>query len=79
MIVTRKHLPRRAFLRAAGATLALPFLDSMVPAFAAKSAAAPPTRLGFVYVPNGIIASSWLPKGEGAGFEFNATMKAMEP
>jgi hypothetical protein len=79
MIVTRKHLPRRAFLRAAGATLALPFLDSMVPAFAAKSAAAPPTRLGFVYVPNGIIGSGWLPTGEGAGFEFNATMKAMEP
>ena len=79
MIVTRKHLPRRAFLRGAGAMLALPFLDSMTPAFAAKSAAAPPTRLGFVYVPNGIIASSWLPKTEGAGFEFNATTKALEP
>jgi Protein of unknown function (DUF1552) len=79
MIVTRKHLPRRAFLKGTGALLALPFLDSMVPAFAAKGAAAPPTRLGFVYVPNGIIASSWLPKGEGTGFEFNSTMKALEP
>jgi len=79
MIVTRKHLPRRAFLQGAGAVLALPFLDSMVPAFAAKGAAAPATRLGFVYVPNGIIASNWLPKGEGADFEFNTTMKALEP
>jgi Protein of unknown function (DUF1552) len=79
MIVTRKHLPRRTFLRGAGAMLALPFLDSMTPAFGAKAAAAPATRLGFVYVPNGIISSSWLPKGVGAGFEFNATMKALEP
>jgi hypothetical protein len=79
MIVTRKHLPRRAFLKGAGATLALPFLDSMSPAFAAKGAATPATRLGFVYVPNGIIDSSWLPKGEGAGFEFNNTMKALAP
>jgi Protein of unknown function (DUF1552) len=59
--------------------LALPFLDSMVPAFAAKTASSPATRLGFVYVPNGIINSSWLPKSAGADFEFNATMKALEP
>jgi hypothetical protein len=80
MIVTRKHLPRRTFLRGAGAMLALPFLDSMKPAFAdAKIAAAPPTRLGFVYVPNGIIQANWLPKAEGANFEFNSTAKALEP
>jgi hypothetical protein len=79
MIVTRKHLPRRAFLKGTGAMLALPFLDSMVPALAAKGAAASPTRMGFVYVPNGIIDTSWLPKGEGAGFEFNNTMKALAP
>jgi len=79
MIVTRKHIPRRAFLRGAGAALALPFLDSMTPAFAAKGAAAPATRLGFMYVPNGIIGSNWMPKGEGAAFEFNSTMKALEP
>ena len=67
MIVTRKHLPRRAFLRGAGATLALPFLDSMVPAFAATAdAAAAPTRLGFVYVPNGIIAIQLAPQGAKA-------------
>lgn len=79
MILTRKHLPRRAFLRGAGAVLALPFLDSMVPAFGPKGTAGTPTRLGFVYVPNGIIPSTWLPKGEGPGFEFNTAMKALEP
>ncbi len=79
MIVTRKNLARRTFLRGAGVALALPFLDSMVPAFGAKNAATPATRLGFMYVPNGIISSSWLPKTEGAGFEFNNSMKALEP
>ena len=81
MIVTQKHLPRRAFLRGAGAVLALPFLDAMVPAFAAteKSVANPAARLGFVYVPNGIIDSSWSPTGEGTAFEFNATNKALAP
>lgn len=81
MMITKKHLPRRAFLKGAGAALALPFLDSMVPAFAAttNSAANPAVRMGFVYVPNGIIESSWLPTAEGAAFEFNATMKALEP
>ena len=80
MMITKKHLSRRTFLRGTGAVLALPFLDSMVPALAApKGAAGPAMRLGFVYVPNGIIESSWLPAAEGPGFEFNATMKALEP
>jgi hypothetical protein len=80
MMITRKHLPRRAFLRGAGAALALPFLDAMVPAFGGTTnAAARPVRLGFVYVPNGIIESSWKPTGEGSAFEFNATMKALAP
>lgn len=79
--MTKKHLPRRAFLRGAGAAVALPFLDSMVPAFAAttKSAANPAVRMGFVYVPNGIIEARWLPSTEGSAFEFNQTMKALEP
>ena len=79
MIVTRKHIQRRSFLKGTGVMLALPFLDAMVPAFAAKGAASSPTRLGFMYVPNGIIDTSWLPKEEGASFEFNNTMKALEP
>ncbi|MEP6715128.1 MAG: DUF1552 domain-containing protein, partial [Terriglobia bacterium] len=77
-MITKKHLPRRTFLRGVGAALALPMLDSMVPAFA-STLGKPTTRMGFVYVPNGIIASSWMPSGEGAAFEFNTTMKALEP
>jgi len=80
MFVTNKHLDRRAVLRGMGAALALPFLDAMAPAFAQLAGnPAKPVRLGFVYVPNGIIASAWNPTGEGAGFEFNKTMKALEP
>ena len=79
MIVMRKHLPRRAFLRGAGAVVALPFLDAMVPAFAAKSISGPAVRLGFVYVPNGIIESGWSPSGEGTSFEFSETNKALAP
>ena len=81
MLISQKHLPRRAFLRGAGVALALPFLDAMVPAFAspAKTAASSPVRMGFVYVPNGIIETGWLPKTVGTGFEFNQTMKALEP
>ena len=81
MIVMKKHLHRRTFLRGVGTTLALPFLDAMVPAFGQTrlSAANPATRMGFVYVPNGIIHAGWTPATEGAGFEFNSTMKALEP
>ncbi len=81
MIVTQKFLPRRTFLRGIGTTLALPLLDAMVPAMAATrlTAAKPATRLGFVYVPNGIIQKSWLPSTEGTGFEFASTMKPLEP
>lgn len=78
MIVTKKHLSRRTLLRGAGAALALPFLDSMAPALAAtsKTAASPAVRLGFVYVPNGIIESHWLPS---PNFDMNVSMKALEP
>jgi hypothetical protein len=81
MIITKKHLARRTFLRGLGTTLALPLLDSMVPAFAASTSAAakPAVRLGFVYVPNGIIMDRWRPVGEDAAFEFSPTMKALEP
>jgi hypothetical protein len=61
--MSQKHLSRRAVLKGAGATLALPFLDAMVPAFARASQvhAAAPTRMAFVYVPNGIIMNDWTP------------------
>ena len=77
--ITRKSLHRRTFLRGMGATLALPLLDSMVPALAATAGAQAPVRLGFVYHPVGMIMDRWTPSTEGAGFEFTPTMKALEP
>jgi len=81
MIITKKALHRRTFLRGIGTTLALPLLDAMVPAMAATrvTSANPAVRLGFVYVPNGIIQKGWLPSTTGAGFEFASTMKPLEP
>jgi hypothetical protein len=63
-----------------GAMVGMPFLDAMVPAFAAPSrnAAKAPTRMAFVYVPNGIVMPEWTPTAEGAGFEFQRTMKPLE-
>ncbi len=81
MFISKKHLPRRTFLRGIGATLALPLLDSMIPARAllAQTAAAAATRLGFVYVPHGAIMDKWTPAAEGAGFEFTPILKPLEP
>ena len=65
MIITKKALPRRTFLRGMGATLALPLLDAMVPAAtaAAKTAAKPVRRLGYVFLPMGCDQSRWTPPG----------------
>jgi hypothetical protein len=80
MILTGKHLDRRTFLRGLGGSLALPFLDAMVPARAAAGPAArPPTRLGFFYLPNGIIMEQYTPLGEGYAFEFTRILKPLEP
>jgi Protein of unknown function (DUF1552) len=82
MIVTKKHLPRRTFLRGLmGTSIALPLLDSMIPALTAatKTAANPKTRLGFVYVPHGAVMDKWTPATEGAGFEFTPILKPLEP
>jgi len=79
-MITKKALHRRTFLRGMGTMIALPMLDSMIPAMAATAdLRKPPIRLGFVYVPNGIIQKDWLPKTEGAGFDFMRTMKPLEP
>jgi hypothetical protein len=77
-IITKKALARRTLLRGMGTMIALPMLDSMIPALAG-SPKKPPLRLGFVYVPNGIIQKDWLPKIEGSTFEFLPTMKPLEP
>jgi len=79
MIITKKALPRRTFLRGLGTTLALPLLDSMVPAMAATTGAKSPIRLGFVYHPVGMIMDRWTPAAEGGGFELTPTMKALAP
>ena len=79
MIITKKSLARRTFLRGLGTTLALPLLDSMIPALAVAGAAKPVVRLGFVFHPVGMILNKWMPTEEGAGFEFTPTMKALEP
>ena len=81
MFITKKSLPRRTFLRGVGATLALPLLDSMIPArtLLAQTAAKPLPRLGFVYVPHGAIMDKWTPATEGAGFEFTPILKPLEP
>lgn len=80
MIITKKALARRTFLRGIGTTLALPFLDAMVPSIAGAGAQAKPAiRLGFVYVPNGIIQKAWLPSKTGTGYEMASTMKPLEP
>jgi len=81
MIVTKKAIPRRTVLRGLGATLALPLLDGMVPAFAAlrNTAANPVRRLGVVYVPNGMMMQHWTPSIEGTGFDFKTIMMPLEP
>jgi len=79
MIVTRKHLPRRTFLKGMGAAIALPMLDAMTPALAAMGRSAKaPLRLAFTYVPNGITMADWTPKGVGTAFDFTRVMKPME-
>ena len=81
MFFSRLSLPRRTFLRGVGATIALPFLDSMVPALTAqgKTAAAPPWRLGFVYIPHGVIMDDWTPKAAGTDFELTPILQPLEP
>jgi hypothetical protein len=81
MIITKKAIDRRTILRGLGATIALPLLDSMVPALSAarKTAAAPVHRFGVVYTPNGIMMKNWTPAVEGSGFEFSPTLRVLEP
>lgn len=81
MIITKKALPRRTFLRGAGAAIALPLLDSMVPALTAlaKTPAAPVRRLGVVYVPNGIVMEKWTPTGTGRDFALTPMLERLAP
>jgi hypothetical protein len=77
MILTRKHIPRRAFLRGMGAAIALPWLDAMKPAMAATPKS--PVRMSFVYVPNGVTMPAWRPTTPGPDFAFSRILKPLEP
>ncbi|HVZ19647.1 MAG TPA: DUF1552 domain-containing protein [Vicinamibacterales bacterium] len=81
MFISKLSLPRRTFLRGMGVALGLPLLESMVPALSAmsKTAANVKPRLGFVYVPHGVIMDDWTPKTAGADFEFTPILKPLEP
>jgi hypothetical protein len=80
MFAMKKHISRRALLRGAGAAVALPFLESMVPALtpSARTAAEPITRFGVVFVPLGERPGYWTPKKVGADFEFTPILKPIE-
>jgi hypothetical protein len=79
MMIFRKAIPRRTFLRGAGSALALPLLDAMRPAFtsAAESAAMTAKRLSFFAVPNGIIMDQWTPTGAGKGFPITPVLEPL--
>ena len=81
MIITKRHLPRRTFLRGLGVTLALPMLDSMVPAFGGAHAKAAQVirRLGIVYTPNGIFMPNWTPAIENGPLEITPTLQPLAP
>jgi hypothetical protein len=80
-VLTAKSLPRRTVLRGLGATLALPFLEAMVPAFTPRARAATRAahRFQTFYVPNGMAMEYWTPKGEGATFELSPILEPLAP
>jgi hypothetical protein len=81
MFISKTALPRRTFLRGMGATIALPFLESMIPAGTAlaQSGALPRNRLGCIYFPHGAIMNKWTPTTEGTGFEFSEILQPLKP
>jgi len=78
--LTKKHLSRRTFLNGVGVTLALPLLESMVPAMALRAQLAPArrTRLGCIYFPHGAIMPKWTPSTDGAGFEMSEILEPLK-
>jgi Protein of unknown function (DUF1552) len=80
MFLTKKHLSRRAVLKGAGAAIALPLLDAMIPAHTAlaNTAAAIKPRLGYVYFPHGAVQKFWTPEGAGKDFKFSPILKPLE-
>src|SRR5437016_1902098 len=81
MFITKKHIPRRTVLKGAGAALALPLLEAMVPAATAmaQTAAKPKSRFVGCFVPHGMAPGYWIPEKEGTGFDFTFCFKPLEP
>ncbi len=82
MIITGKHVSRRTLLRGMGAAIALPVLDAMTPALRAAATVArkgSPTRMAFVYVPNGIDMRNWTPDAVGGTFTFPKILEPLAP
>ena len=81
MIITKKAMSRRTVLRGMGVTIALPLLDSMIPAMTvlAKTPGKPVPRLGIVYIGNGASPGYWTPATEGAGFELSPALAPLAP
>ena len=81
MMVFRKSIPRRTFLRGAGTALAVPLLDAMLPAFAspAQTASTRATRLSFFTVPNGIIMDKWTPAAVGGRYDLTPVLEPLAP
>jgi len=81
MIITKKALPRRTFLRGMGASLALPLLDAMVPSMTAlaKTPGEPVRRLGYVYMPMGCDIGRWTPTGEGRLTDLSHALQSLTP
>jgi len=80
MFITKKYLSRRKVLRGLGTSIALPFLDAMVPAATAlaQTAAAPKPLMGYFYLPHGAIMSDWTPDAAGSDFELKPILKPFE-
>ena len=82
MTLIHESLPRRTVLRGLGATLALPFLDAMVPSSVSRAARAAPTpghRFQAFYVPNGMAMEHWTPAEEGIGFTLSPILEPLAP
>ncbi len=81
MFIAKRHLPRRTFLRGAGATVALPLLDAMIPAATAlaQTAAAPAPRMGFFYFPHGAVMDRWTPAAAGRDFDLPQILAPLAP
>ena len=79
MMIFKKAIPRRTFLRGMGGTVALPLLDAMIPAFASAREVEPAKRLCIVYVPNGRIMDQWTPAAEGTDFELPRLLEPLAP